>query len=182
MAKMQMSEQEIVKSYEKATKKRDQIKILSELNACSREDIREILRAHGCEVPATGNRYTAKKKETPQDELKEELRMAGGVITIEDPGKRVFGESLATPRQPKEVLTEKAKNLVTTTEEDRGDVPEITIRADQVPELVVGMVKAEIESIAEQITELKHEEAELEEKFTELEDFLFAINKHGGDA
>lgn len=56
MAKMQMSEQEIVKSYEKATKKRDQIKILSELNACSREDIREILRAHGCEVPATGNR------------------------------------------------------------------------------------------------------------------------------
>lgn len=101
--------------------------------------------------------------------------MAGGVITIEDPGKRMFGESLATPRQPKAVITEKD-------EEEWGGVPEITIRADQVPELVVGMVKAEIESIAEQISELKHEEAELEEKFTELEAFLFAIGKHGGDA
>lgn len=102
---MEMTEQEIVKRYKAADKKRAQITILAELNGCPRATIREILQSHGCEVPKTGNRFTAKAKETPQDELKEEFQMAGGVITIEDPGKRMFGESLAISRQPKKVKT-----------------------------------------------------------------------------
>lgn len=77
---MQMTENEIVEKYKRAEKKRDQIKILSELNACSREDIREILRRHGCEVPGTGNRYTAKNKETIQDELREEMQKPKATI------------------------------------------------------------------------------------------------------
>lgn len=60
---MQMTEAEIVKSYQRADKKREQIKILAELNACPKQTIRDILEKHGEEVPKTGNRYTAAKPE-----------------------------------------------------------------------------------------------------------------------
>lgn len=63
---MQMTEAEIVKSYQKADKKREQIKILSELNACPKQTIRDILEKHGEEVPKTGNRYTVKKPEVTE--------------------------------------------------------------------------------------------------------------------
>ena len=59
---MQMTNDEIVRRYKQAAKKREQIKILAELNACPKENIRQILREAGCEVPATGNRYTAQAK------------------------------------------------------------------------------------------------------------------------
>ena len=108
---MQMSEKEIVRSYTNAKDKRSQVGVLAELNACPNDTIREILERNGISAPKPG-RKSQKKKETPQDELKEEFQMAGGVITIEDPGKRMFGDSLATPRQPKTVLTEKAKLLL----------------------------------------------------------------------
>ena len=58
---MQMKDSEIIRRYKQADKKREQIKILAELNACTKEDIRQILREAGCDVPATGNRYTVKK-------------------------------------------------------------------------------------------------------------------------
>lgn len=60
---MQMTENEIVKSYKQATKKVQQIGILADLNLCSKKEIRAILESHGCEVPHYGNRYT-KPKET----------------------------------------------------------------------------------------------------------------------
>lgn len=63
---MQMTEAEIVKSYQRAEKKRDQIKILAELNACQKQTIRDILEKHGEEVPKTGNRYTVKKPEVTE--------------------------------------------------------------------------------------------------------------------
>ena len=59
---MQMTNDEIVRRYEKAENRRKMIRILAELNACPKEDIRKILREAGCDVPACGNRYTAAKK------------------------------------------------------------------------------------------------------------------------
>ena len=67
---MQMTESEIVRSYNHAENRQKQIKILSELNACSKAQIREILERNGCEVPHYGNRYTGKVK----DEQKKEPR------------------------------------------------------------------------------------------------------------
>lgn len=63
---MQMTEAEIVKSYQRADKKREQIKILAELNACQKQVIRDILEKNGEEVPKTGNRYTVKKPEVTE--------------------------------------------------------------------------------------------------------------------
>ena len=59
---MQMTENEIVKSYKQATKKVQQIGILADLNLCSKKEIRAILESHGCEVPHYGNRYTKPKE------------------------------------------------------------------------------------------------------------------------
>lgn len=44
---MQMTDNEIVKSYKKAQDRRKQIGILAELNLCTKEDIRIILRKAG---------------------------------------------------------------------------------------------------------------------------------------
>ena len=56
---MEMTPQEIVGSYRRATNKSEQIKILSELNACSKEDITKILKDQGVTVKTPGR----KKKE-----------------------------------------------------------------------------------------------------------------------
>lgn len=58
---MQMTENEIVRNYKQAKKKQEQIKILADLNLCTKKEIRDILEKHGCEVPRYGNRYTKSK-------------------------------------------------------------------------------------------------------------------------
>ena len=68
--KLEMSEEEIVKSYRNATKKREQIKVLSELNACDKKTIREILRQYGEDVAEPVNRYTLKNRELKNEQTK----------------------------------------------------------------------------------------------------------------
>ena len=58
---MQMTNEEIIKSYKQADKKQNQIRILAELNACTKDYIRQILTDAGCYVPKYGNRYTKKQ-------------------------------------------------------------------------------------------------------------------------
>lgn len=58
---MEYTNQEIVKSYEAANNKKMQIRILAELNGCTKDEIKEILKEEGCELPKYGNRYTVKK-------------------------------------------------------------------------------------------------------------------------
>lgn len=65
---MQMTNSEIVRRYKAADNWRKMIRILAELNACPKEEIRKILREAGLDVPATGNRYTAAKKEEEETE------------------------------------------------------------------------------------------------------------------
>ena len=68
---MQMTENEIVKSYKQATKKVQQIGILADLNLCTKKEIRAILESHGCEVPHYGNRYTKPKETSKPTKSKE---------------------------------------------------------------------------------------------------------------
>ena len=74
---MEMTPQEIVGSYRRATNKSEQIKILSELNACSKEDITKILEDQGVTVKTPGRKKKSavKKAEVApvqQDECTEE--------------------------------------------------------------------------------------------------------------
>ncbi len=103
---MQMTEEEIVRRYKQADDKRKSIRILAELNACPKQAIRDILEANGLGVPKVGNRYTAQAKA-----LKERMAETGEAVASaaqearkalessdlsapEDPGKRMFGDSL----------------------------------------------------------------------------------------
>ena len=63
---MQMTEAEIVRSYQHAENRTKQISILAELNACSKAEIRDIREKNGEEVPHYGNRYTGKVKEVTE--------------------------------------------------------------------------------------------------------------------
>lgn len=61
---MEMKPSEILQSYENAQYKTKQIGILAELNACSKDEITEILKEMGAELPK--RKY--KKKEEPAKE------------------------------------------------------------------------------------------------------------------
>lgn len=78
---MQMTDAEIVRSYKQADpkKKVEQIRILSELNACDKKTIREILEKNGCNPPKYGNRYTGKVKKDG------ELKVEQTEIKVETP-------------------------------------------------------------------------------------------------
>ena len=58
---MQMTNEEIIRRYNNSDKKQAQIRILAELNACTKDYIRQILTDAGCNVPKCGNRYTKKQ-------------------------------------------------------------------------------------------------------------------------
>lgn len=92
---MQMTEAEIVKSYQRAEKKREQIKILAELNACQKHVIRDILEKNGEEVPKTGNRYTVKKPE----------------VTEANGSKRKQKDAVKTPKAVIELAVRRAQEL-----------------------------------------------------------------------
>lgn len=78
---MQMTDTEIVRSYKQADpkKKVEQIRILSELNACDKKTIRGILEKNGCNPPKYGNRYTGKVKKDG------ELKIEQTEIKVETP-------------------------------------------------------------------------------------------------
>lgn len=65
---MEMKDEEIVKSYKEAKNKRHQIEILAELNACSVDYIKKILKANG--VDLRGGNYRAKKPIVAVTEIK----------------------------------------------------------------------------------------------------------------
>lgn len=74
---MQMTEVEIVRSYQHALNRTKQISILADLNACSKAQIRDILEKNGEEVPHYGNRYTGKvKPEAKKERKRTSVRMS----------------------------------------------------------------------------------------------------------
>lgn len=62
---MQMSNAEIVGKFNRADNKKNMLKILAELNGCSQDDIREILRKNDipeADIPKKAGRPTTKKQ------------------------------------------------------------------------------------------------------------------------
>lgn len=70
---MTMSENEIVRNFKEAKKKREQIGILAELNQCSQEQIREILLRNGiseAELPKKPGKSRKAEPEVFQQQIK----------------------------------------------------------------------------------------------------------------
>lgn len=64
---MHMNSDEIVVRYRQAKKKREQIKILAELNACSTDDIIDVLVDNGITRKQLGGVFRAEKAETKEE-------------------------------------------------------------------------------------------------------------------
>ncbi len=151
---MQMTEAEIVKSYQRAEKKREQIKILAELNACQKQVIRDILEKNGEEAPKTGNRYTAAKPEGLKEE-KPKLK-----------GSRAEAKNTDGAKE-----TEKRKDAVKTPKA----VIELAVRRAQ-------ELKDLIDGIQESIRDLREEQDLRRKELAELETWIKEQEgRHGTD-
>lgn len=64
---MQMTKGDIIKLYKEAKEKKKQIEILSQLNACSPADIRQILIEGGVQFPGPKPKKTEEKAEAPKE-------------------------------------------------------------------------------------------------------------------
>lgn len=103
---MQMTPNEIVKSYKEAKEKKKQIQILSELNCCSTADIKQILRDNGVEFPGPNP-----KKATERTEKATKIKVPAAVRTavieqLKDINEKIksLEENIETLRNTAEVL------------------------------------------------------------------------------
>lgn len=159
---MTMNENEIVRDFKGAKKKREQIGILAELNGCSREMIREILLRNGiseAELPAKPGRRRAAETEVFHQQVKknhakpEEFRPAKPepvAEPVEDAVPKIIEEL------PMEEMAEPESVHVEATE----------VR-HEVPEAVKKACRDRIWGIVQEVAELEREKRELQ---TFLED------------
>ena len=149
---MQMTESEIVRSYNHAENRQKQIKILSELNACSKAQIREILERNGCEVPHYGNRYTGKVKEEPKKEPKRSS------VRMSERKKKSDSSNLST-----RLLKSEESEDVGTCQQDVGTMSETPGKQTAPPEVIeltqarIRQLKDEMGAIQDSIDSLKEE-------------------------
>lgn len=160
---MQMTEAEIVKSYQRAEKKREQIKILSELNACQKQVIRDILEKNGEEVPKTGNRYTIKKPE----------------VTEANGSKRKQVKRLLKNEEPTESSDLSTRENVGTHQQEVGKKSEKQKDAVKTPKAVIELTRKQMEKlkdlidgIQESIRDLREEQDLRRKELAELETWI----------
>ncbi len=109
---MQMTESEIVRSYNQADKKREQIRILSELNCCEKSVIRQILRDNGIQVAEPGNRYTKKQEQPIETEPKpEKITVPESVVSFVEMQIRKIDREIADNEAQMETFSAAIKRL-----------------------------------------------------------------------
>lgn len=158
---MQMTESEIVRSYNHAENRQKQIKILSELNACSKAQIREILERNGCEVPHYGNRYTGKVKEEPKKEPKKSS------VRMSERKKKSDGSNLSTrllkSEEPSGLIKSDESEDVGTCQQDVGTMSETPgkqtapLEVIELTQVRIRQLKDEMGAIQDSIDSLKEE-------------------------
>ena len=125
--RLPMTNQEIVTSYREAKDKKMQVKILSELNVCSKEKIKEILITEGvrqCELPRNRKKKEDEevkkfnlREQDPKTEASDELEEAFEESADQlDPLVRqallCYREKLKTEREQEQHSLELARQLV----------------------------------------------------------------------
>lgn len=143
---MQMTVEEIIRSYTQAKDKSKQIGILADLNGCDKEKIRAILISKGCQMPTKGR----PKKETSK--------------TVEALVKK---DEFESTRRPTKVTF---KNI-DTGEETVACAEEKPLEEKLfIPEVVKGLVIERISQIEFEITKLKLDKEELEDFLEQFAD------------
>lgn len=99
---MTMAAEEIVREYREARNKKAQIKILADLNLCTKDEIIEVLRSKGVEIP--------EKKTKQKPDVTQKSDVAAGAPVEKEPVKEA---PLAMPEIVKEAIT---KQMIIETE------------------------------------------------------------------
>lgn len=159
---MLMSDFEIVRDYKAAAKKGKQIGILADMNGCSREKIREVLRRNGiseAELPGKpGRKPTAEETEIFKPAKKsytkpEEFR-SGKPEPAEEQTKEP--EKTVVPKTVEEMLS-----MEETSEPEAVHVAATEVR-HEVPESVKKACRDRIWGIIQEVAELEREKRELQ--------------------
>ena len=88
---MEMKPSEILQSYENAQYKTKQIGVLAELNACSKDEITDILKEMGAELPK--RKYRKKEEPAKEPERKKEWEVYKKGMDDRNPHCKVEGGS-----------------------------------------------------------------------------------------
>jgi len=159
---MLMSDFEIVRDYKAAAKKGKQIGILADMNGCSREKIREVLRRNGiseAELPGKpGRKPTAEETEIFKPAKKsctkpEEFRSGKSEPAAEQTKEP---EKTVVPKTVEEMFS------MEETAEPEAVVVEVTEVRHEVPESVKKACRDRIWGIIQEVAELEREKRELQ--------------------
>ena len=144
---MQMTVEEIIRSYTESKDKSKQIGILADLNGCDKEKIRSILRTRGVELPTKGR----PKKEPEIIKTDFDYNKAKKMVTIKNLST---GDTIT---KPLEELVVKKDNKITETK-------------PVLPDLVANLIKERIRTIEEQMLSLRLDKEELEDFLEQFAD------------
>lgn len=165
MQQMQMTVEEIIRSYTESKDKSKQIGILADLNGCTKEKIRVILLSRGCQMPTKGR----PKKETPTEKK------------IESPAKK---DEFESPLRPIRAVIQKG-GVVEVTLRNIETGEEVTVNAEErldskpdsayeekptLPDIVKNMIKERLIAIESKIMELRLDKEELEDFLEQFAD------------
>lgn len=128
---MNMTENEIIRQYKEAKDKREQIKILADMNLCEREEIEKILKDNGQRLPAQAPKKKPQNepsKETedipaPAMEPPEKPYAAGtkaGGFHVPDKVKELVDAKMVRLQEAIDIYREKIKEYETDLEELNG--------------------------------------------------------------
>lgn len=190
---MQMTVEEIIRSYTQAKDKSKQIGILAELNGCAKEKIRVILLSRGCQMPTKGRpkkeTSTRKTSTTETTSTKKSTSTEKPMSTEEPTSTKKMLEALVkkdefeSPMRPIEAtinggIVEKVTFINKDTGEKITQVFDETKPNEEkpieaklfIPEVVKGLVIERISQIEFEITKLKLDKEELEDFLEQFAD------------
>lgn len=170
---MQMTVEEIIRSYTEAKDKSKQIGILADLNGCAKEKIRVILLSRGCQMPtkgrpkketSTAETTPTKKKESTSTEGKQIIKTE---YKYDADRKALIGTDRTTGKTetiPLDELVDKTPIV---------GLPNPTTEhmvKPTLPDIVKDMIKERLVAIESKIIELRLDKEELEDFLEQFAD------------
>ena len=159
---MQMTTEEIIRSYTTAKDKSKQIGILADLNGCDKEKIRAILISKGCQMPTKGRprKTSTSTKRTTSTKKKEPTSTEKYNATIEI-------EYDNDTKQTVEVTDIEAEKLLGNTLNLLAFTPSQPLA---LPDIVKNMIKDRLRGIEDEMLKLRLDKEELEDFLKQFAD------------
>ena len=177
---MQMTTEEIIRSYTTAKDKSKQIGILADLNGCDKEKIRGILISKGCQMPTKG-RPRKEQTEPKGKARKVTYHKELGVLSTEEIKTEVEDivkkDEFESPLRPIRAVIQKGgvvevtlrnidtgEEVTVSTEERLDSKPDMAYEEKPtLPDIVKNMIKGRLRDIEDEMIKLRLDKEELED-------------------